>query len=105
MLSRECFEIIQKEINVLKHRKAKLFTKEIRSSRAYERMFPRVLSLMNDNERKLVEYVDSFEKLCAETICYNYELNSSKCANDFIVELQNLLSEMENLISKIDWTK
>ena len=105
MLSLKAMESIKKEVNALRQRRTELFTQEIRNSLAYERMFPRVFSLINENEKKLVECVDKFEKLCAETICYKYELTSLKCANDFIAELENLISQMEILISEIDWTK
>ena len=46
---------IEKEINIFKQRRVELFTQEVTNSPAYKRMFPRVLSLMNDNEKKLVE--------------------------------------------------
>lgn len=105
MLSREALESIKKEVDALKQRRTELFTQEITNSPAYKKMFPRVISIINDNEKKLVESVDSFERLSNEIISYRYEVNSDKCANDFIVELENVLSQMESLISEINWTK
>lgn len=105
MLSYEVFENIQKEVDELKNRITALFTDEIRNSRGYARMFPRVPSAMNDKEKELVDCIESFERLCMKISLYHYEPNSSKCANDFIVDLKNLLSQIEGLIGEIDWTK
>ena len=105
MLSYEAFEYIQKEIDELKNRRTSLFADEIRNSRGYARMFARVPSAMNDKEKELVDCNDSFERLCLKTFSCRCESNDSKCANDFIVDLKNLLSQMESLIGEIDWTK
>ena len=105
MLTTKALENIKKEVDVLQKQRQELFTKEIVGSRAYKRMFPRISSAMNDSENNLVHCVESFERLCAEVICHNYEFNSSKCVNDFIDELKNLLSKMKSLINEIDWEK
>ena len=96
---------IKKEVNELKQRRTELFTQEITSSPAYARMFPRVLSLMNDHEKKLVECADSFDNLCSIISLHKYEFNSSENADDFITKLENLLLQIKSLIGEIDWKK
>lgn len=93
---------IKKEIETLKQRRTELFTQEITNSPAYKRMFPRVLSLMNDDEKKLVGCVESFDNLCSVIGISPYEVNDH---TGVIARLESILSEMENLIHEIDWTK
>ena len=103
MLSHDSVISIRKAIDALKQRKTALFTKEIKNSRAYARLFPRVTSLMNENEKVLVEHLNHFETLCMEIFSYRCRYDG-KCANDFILELEALLLRIEELIKAIDWT-
>lgn len=104
MLSQSAIAHIRKVVDDIKQRRTALFTAEIQSSRTYARLFPRAKLLINDNEKTIIEYLDRFEALCMEIFSYRYGCDN-KCANDFILELENLLLRIEELIKVIDWTK